>query len=62
MGEDKKLEDKAKEPRFNPDWSPNHPHNKEVARRLGLTYDPSLQMYVDDEGCLIRDRYGQPLG
>ncbi len=45
---------------FDPDFSPDNLHNQEIARRLGLRYDSEKRSYVDEDGCLVRDRYGQP--
>jgi len=47
---------------FDSDLSPEHPTNIEAARQRGLEYDSRLKAYTDDEGCLIRDKYGQQLG
>lgn len=48
-------------PRFDPDLPPDNVHNKEAARAHKLKYDPKKKAYVDEDGCLVRDRYGQPL-
>jgi len=48
-------------PRFDPDLSPEHSYNKRVAEKFNLKYDPNSKMYVDSNGYLIRDRFGQPL-
>jgi|WetSurMetagenome_2_1015567.scaffolds.fasta_scaffold78194_2 hypothetical protein len=45
---------------FDPDYSPQNPVNREAARLRGLIYDPRKEAYVDEDGCLIRDKYGQP--
>jgi hypothetical protein len=47
---------------FDPDLSPEHPDNRETARRQSLTYDPRHQVYRDSDGCPTRDKFGQPLG
>ncbi|MBS3078582.1 hypothetical protein J4218_00505 [Candidatus Pacearchaeota archaeon] len=44
---------------FDADVSPNNPANVEAARQRGLSYDFVKGAYVDDEGCLIRDEFGQ---
>ncbi len=44
---------------FDPDFTPNHPTNQEAARHYHLTYSPHRRAYVDEEGCLIRDEFGQ---
>ena len=48
-------------PAFDPDFPPGNPHNLDVAERLGLSYNPEKGYYVDEDGCLIRDRFGHPL-
>jgi len=47
-------------PKFDPDLSPSHPDNQKAAEVRGLSFDVKKQAYVDDDGCLIRDRFGQP--
>lgn len=37
-----------------------HPINIETTRIRGLEYDPVRRVYVDEDGCLIRDEFGQP--
>ncbi len=44
---------------FDPDCSPTNPHNREVARARGLRFDSKREAYVDREGALICDRFGQ---
>lgn len=51
----------TKKPSFDPDFSPEHRINREAARSRGLTYDPVRQVFVDVEGLLILDKFGQPL-
>ncbi len=53
--------DKPKLPQFDPDFSPNHMNNTQVAKAHGLRYDPSRRMYIDSEGYLVRDEFGQSL-
>jgi len=45
---------------FDPDLSPGHPANRAAAGDRGLRYDPDRRCYVDADGCMIRDRFGQP--
>ena len=45
---------------FDSDLPPDSEHNRRVAERKGLVYDSNKKAYVDEDGCLIRDRYGQP--
>jgi hypothetical protein len=46
---------------FDPDLSPEHETNKRAAKARRVRYDARRGFYVDDEGCLRYDRYGQPL-
>lgn len=46
---------------FDPDLSPEHPTNQAAAEQQGLRYDAASQTYQDEDGCLIRDKFGQPL-
>ena len=48
-------------PEFDPDFLPDSEHNKEVADKLKLKYDHKSKFYVDEDGCLVRDEFGQPL-
>jgi hypothetical protein len=50
------------EPRFDADLGPTNPHNKEVARRAGLHWDVGKRAFVDGEGSLVLDKFGQPYG
>lgn len=46
---------------FDPEFSPEHPHNMEAAERHHLRWNAERRMYEDEDGCLVRDEYGQPL-
>lgn len=46
--------------KFDPDVGPKHPVNTDAARRMGLVYSEQRQAYVDAEGSLVLDRFGQP--
>jgi hypothetical protein len=48
-----------KRTKFDPNFGPQNPINIAAARERGLTYDPLREAYIDSDGCLIRDRYGQ---
>ena len=48
--------------RFDPDVSPQNLHNREAAKRLGLSYDERVEVYRDEDGCIVLDKFGQPLG
>ena len=58
MGKDlsRKLTD------FDADLLPDNPLNIEAARQRGWEYSSRLRYYVDEDGCLIADKYGQDLG
>ena len=47
--------------RFDAELGPNHEINQAAARSHGLTYDRGKRAFVDDEGCPVRDKYGQPV-
>jgi hypothetical protein len=44
------------------DLSPGSEHNRDAARKKGLSYDAARKVYRDSDGCPFRDRFGQPLG
>ena len=46
---------------FDSYFSPHNLFNQEVARERNLIYDERKGFYVDEDGCLIRDRLGQEL-
>lgn len=46
-------------PPFDPDFSPGHPVNRCAAEASGLRYDPVDRVYRDEDGCPVRDRFGQ---
>lgn len=48
-------------PRFDPDVSPKNEVNRAAAAARGLRYDETTQSYVDEDGFLILDAFGQPL-
>lgn len=45
-------------PEFDADLPHAHPQNKAAAAAHGLRWDGGG--YIDEDGCLIRDRFGQP--
>lgn len=47
-------------PDFDPDMRPQHPTNRQAAKDRGLHWSSTRQAYVDVEGALVRDRFGQP--
>jgi hypothetical protein len=44
---------------FDADFSHNNPVNIKAAEQRGLTYDYIKESYVDEEGSLVRDKFGQ---
>ena len=46
-------------PEFDSDLSPSDIRNKLAADARGLKYNPPQGAYLDADGCLIRDRFGQ---
>ena len=60
---EKKVEQINKEePRIDPDVSPYEEHNRETAEELGWRYSSKRKCYVDSDGEIIADKFGQPLG
>lgn len=51
--------DDSEKPAFDPDFSPKHPTNQKAATAHHLRFDEQKQSYVDADGCLVRDRFGQ---
>lgn len=52
------METEKKQP-FDPDLSPAAPANTGAAKDHNLRWDPKKEAYVDAEGSLVRDRFGQ---
>jgi len=48
--------------KFDADYGPENPINRRAAAERGLKYDSNSNCYVDEDGLLILDRFGQPLG
>lgn len=46
-------------PEFDPDFPFYHEVNRRAAEARNLRYDRHRNCYVDEEGYMIRDRYGQ---
>ena len=60
--EQKKADNpKPKKPSFDADYGPNNPVNQEAAKTHRLRFNPRSRCYEDEDGCLIRDEFGQPL-
>lgn len=55
------VEKKTNETSFDPDLSPSAEVNRKAAEERRLRYSSRRQTYVDEDGCLRRDRFGQPL-
>jgi len=54
-------DDKKKAP-FDSGSRPRSFRNKVAARQRGLRWNSRKGYYVDEDGALMRDRFGQPLG
>lgn len=48
-------------PSFDPSSSPYSPQNREAAKAHDVKYNARKGYYTDSDGCLMRDRFGQPL-
>jgi hypothetical protein len=57
-GREKSEEEK---PPFDSGSGPGSPQNRRAARVRGLAWNPRKRYYVDSDGDLMRDRFGQPL-
>jgi hypothetical protein len=55
------MEKECEQKQFDPDLSPENPHNREAARQQHLRFDQRRGFYRDADGSLVRDRFGQPL-
>ena len=53
---------KPPESHFDPDFSPCSEVNEDAAKERKLKYDPTESVYRDEDGCPVRDRFGQLLG
>lgn len=49
-------------PCFDADLSPSHEVNRRAAAARGWRFNYESGCYEDSEGCLMADRFGQPLG
>jgi hypothetical protein len=47
-------------PIIDPDFSPKYPGNIEAARKRDWRFDATRGVYVDADGCMVADRFGQP--
>jgi hypothetical protein len=52
-------EQEKKLTKFDADFSPSAEINQCAAKERNLRYDPRKRAYVDSDGCLIRDKFGQ---
>jgi len=46
---------------FDPSVSPKNPQNIQAAKDHKLRYYPNSEVYRDEDGAVVRDKYGQPL-
>jgi hypothetical protein len=44
---------------FDADLSHRHETNQQAAKERGWTYDVRRRVYIDGEGCIVADRFGQ---
>lgn len=61
-GDTQKNNSDKKLPEFEPELPWYNVHNVNAANSRGLVYDDIRSVYVDEDGCPVRDRYGQPIG
>ncbi len=47
---------------FDADFPPENPVNIQASEERNLKYNKERRVYVDEDGCLIRDKFGQLLG
>ena len=47
-------------PQFEPDLPPSNHHNIIAAEAHRLVYNPAERCYEDEDGCPVRDEFGQP--
>jgi len=47
---------------FDPDLPPLHPTNQQAGSDRGFSYNRTERVWEDDEGCPVRDEFGQDLG
>lgn len=48
-------------PKFDPDLLPDHENNRKAADARGWRFERRKKYYVDEDGCLMADKFGQPL-
>ncbi len=44
---------------FDSDYYAGNPVNITAAKQRALTYNFSVKAYIDEDGCLIKDEFGQ---
>ena len=47
--------------KFDPDFSHRHESNKEAAKERNWSFDERRRVYIDSDGYIVADRFGQPL-
>lgn len=62
MGIENKVKQEPDEIHIDASTSPYTLHNIDSAKKLGLKYSEDRGAYIDKEGCIVRDGFGQPLG
>ena len=58
---DQKIKSIENKTEFDADFSSHNPVNVKAAEERGLKFNERKQFYTDEDGCLIRDKYEQPL-
>jgi len=46
---------------FDPGFSHKHESNRQAAKERGWRFDERRRVYVDEEGCIVADKFGQPI-
>lgn len=55
------MKNERAKPQIDPSVPHDEEHNAEAARRLCWRYDAERKLYVDSDGEMIADEFGQPL-
>ncbi len=53
--------DREQAPEFDADLAPDNQQNQEAAKFSGLWWNPHERTWDDEDGCPVRDEFGQPL-
>ena len=58
----KRCSKETKLPEFEAGLPWHNVHNVNAANSRRLVYVGSREVYVDEDGCPVRDKFGQPIG